>query len=60
MGNLVCLHSVREDAAVTDGKGMCRIKQRRKQRAGTEEGEEVKKKKNRDRNKVYVSGWRPR
>lgn len=45
MGNLVCLHSVREDAAVTDGKGMCRIKQRRKQRAGTEEGEEVKKKK---------------
>lgn len=35
-----------------------RIKQRRKQRAGREEGEE-KKKKNRDRNKVYVSGWPP-
>lgn len=52
---------LREDAAVTDGKGMCgsgKQKQRRKQRAGRKEWEEEKK--NSDRNKVYVSGWPPR
>lgn len=39
------------------GNVQIRIKQRWKQRAGREEGEEGK---NRHRNKVYVSGWPPR
>lgn len=58
---------LREDAAVTDVKGMCgsgykkkkggkRVQEEKKGRRA----ETKKPQKNRDRNKVYVSGWPPR
>lgn len=56
---------LREDAAVTDVKGMCvdwdKTKAETECRKRRRGGDLKKKtKKNRDRNKVYVSGWPPR